>query len=292
MVTCAGICLASALNMAFLSLETPEPPQQARLVHLQLLVSSVNLVFPTWASRRQSQTAFHSSHLSGGLLWCKPKLFNSMSQLWRISPVTLLSFPLLYLLYKVYPMETDSSLVLTDIYKMAEQPTAVSSKSSLPQSHLLCISMRELKLALRMVVNTFRNRIIWGPTWEEIQLTYFPSTHTEFPHQSLDEFLGLVFILSWLHLQSTSKGHGTGASGQLSYWFWGIQTRPAGEGAPNPFEGDRGELEGRGTVQRHDGAEELLPRTKQTSLHISCTRIQHCPASKNQSYKDVMLAAF
>lgn len=57
-------------------------------------------------------------------------------------------------------METDSSLVLTDIYKMAEQPTAVSSKSSLPQSHLLCISMRELKLALRMVVNTFRNRII------------------------------------------------------------------------------------------------------------------------------------
>lgn len=74
--------------------------------------------------------------------------------------MTLLSFPLLYLLYKVYPMETDSSLVLTDIYKMAEQPTAVSSKSSLPQSHLLCISMRELKLALRMVVNTFRNRII------------------------------------------------------------------------------------------------------------------------------------
>lgn len=43
---------------------------------------------------------------------------------------------------------------------MAAQTTAVSSKSSLPWSDLLFISMREHKLALRMLVNTSRNRII------------------------------------------------------------------------------------------------------------------------------------
>lgn len=45
-VTCAGCWLGSALDMAFLCLGAPEPQPQVRLVHMQLSVCSVNLVFP------------------------------------------------------------------------------------------------------------------------------------------------------------------------------------------------------------------------------------------------------
>lgn len=114
--------------------------------------------------------------------------------------MTPLSFPVFCLLYKVHPMETDSSLVFIHIYKMAAQPTAVSSKSSLPQSHFLSISMRELKLALRMWLTYLEIGLpeasfqpgMTGGTTDLLP----PAPHTEFPHQSLDYFFGLVFTLS------------------------------------------------------------------------------------------------
>jgi len=87
-------------------------------------------------------------------------------------------------------------------------------------------------------------------------------------------------------------GHGSEAGGHLSHSFSDKQIRPAGEDAPNPFEGDRGGIMRKRHSAKRNGAEELLARTKQTSLHVSGTRLQHCPASKNKSYKHVMLAAF